>query len=452
MMRWQQLLRPFRLGYENEDVGHDPDRSEYERDFDRIIFSTEFRRLHGKTQVFPFPENDVTHTRMTHSLESVSVGRSLGNITSNKLKEKHDDFKDWNLGTTVSVACLAHDLGHPPFGHTGEDAIKEYFNGQQGQKFLADLEEAERRDFENFEANAMTFHLLVYSNPVLTDLEGGLGLTYPSLAAVVKYPRTNASGVRTDGESVSEKKPGIFQMDLEHFRRIAGVLGLKKKEEGPGQSWHRHPLAFLAEAADDICYKIMDLEDGFKQGLVSFESVREMLMPIIEAETGNSNAGKLDKIHDNREKVSYLRAKAIYSLVYQAAGVFCRREEEILSGDFDSELCDHIESSEVLAEIYEFSQEEIYSQGSVLEIEAAGFKVLPELLDMFLAAMRDESKAEDRRSSRKIREILPPEYRFDYGEKTYESIMAVVRYVSGMTDSFAVDTYRKLTGIDIPNY
>jgi len=447
-MKWKDLIKDYRLGCPKDKKEDCKGRNKFQRDFDRLIFSNEFRKLHGKTQVFPFPESDFIHTRMTHSLESVSVGRSLGNIVGEKLfDDKDSNIKANEIGSIVSAACLAHDIGNPPFGHSGEDAVKDFFNNN-GEKYLEKLTLAEKADFQKFESNAMTFHILTYSNSKKTKNDGGLGLTYPTLASLVKYPRLSHTK-DFNKKAKSESKPGILIGDLYNFREVADSLKIKKKSES---KWYRYPLTFLVEAADDICYKIMDLEDGFKHGLVDYKTVDELLKIIIKTEEGkqdiNAFENSLSNIIDETEKVGYLRAKAINSLVIQVANKFINKEQEILKGKFDENLCDVIESKETLEVIEKLTYREIFSYKSVVEIEAAGYKVLPDLLDIFLSA----AQTPDENRSNKILNLLPDEYRFDYEECNYQSILSIVKYITGMTDNFAVDMYRKLNGIELPNY
>lgn len=441
-MEWNQLLTSYRLGYSKID--HNPDRTEFQKDFDRIIFSSNFRRLNGKTQVFPFPETDIIHTRLTHSLEAASVGRSLGTIVGNKLNQKNNSLQGWQLGAVCSVACLAHDIGNPPFGHSGEDAIAEYFTGSRGQEIIDNLSDAEKEDFQNFEGNAMGFHMLTDSNEKKTKQTGGYGLTYPTLAAFTKYPRPSI--IKNNKKLASEKKPGLFQCDLENYRKVAEGLGIPYKEEG--DRWHRYPLAFLTEAADDICYTIMDLEDGFKHGLVSYEQTYDWLSSICQAESGKTSTNSLSIVKDKRETISYLRAKAINSLVNQIAETFLENEDKILNGELDIALTDLIESSYLLDKIIKLSFDKIYSHKPVIQIEAAGFKVLPGLLDTFLYALRDKDKA----SSEMVLKLIPYEFKFDFDKDPYKAIMSITSYVAGMTDTYAVDTYRNLRGIELPNY
>jgi dGTPase len=447
-MKWEDLIKDYRFGCPKDKKEECKGRNKFQRDFDRLVFSNEFRKLHGKTQVFPFPENDFIHTRMTHSLESVSVGRSLGNIVGERIFDnKKSKIIPEEIGSIVSAACLAHDIGNPPFGHSGEDAVRYFFNNE-GAKYLEDLSLEEKADFQKFESNAMTFHMLTYSNPKKTKNNGGLGLTYPTLAALVKYPRL-AHINDFNKNAKSESKPGILKGDLYKFREIADSLKIKKKSES---KWHRYPLAFLVEAADDICYRIMDLEDGFKHGLVKYDVVEELLYVVIKSKEGRQDIkafeSSLSKIIDINEKVGYLRAKAINSLVTQVADKFIDKEKDILTGKYDENLCNIIDSKETLENIEELTYDEIFSYKSVVEIEAAGYKVLPDLLDIFLSALETSSE----KRSKKILDILPDEYRFEYKKCPYQSILSIVKYVIGMTDNYAVDVYRKLNGIEIPNY
>lgn len=442
-MEWKKLLIPYRLGYSKKN--HNPNRNEFQKDFDRIIFSTNFRRLNGKTQVFPFPETDIIHTRLTHSLEAASVGRSLGTIVGNKLHKKHKNIQGWELGTICSAACLAHDIGNPPFGHSGENAIAEYFHSERGQELIKRLSKKEKEDFLTFEGNAMGFHILTHSNEKKTQQTGGYGLTYPSLAAFIKYPRPSLINNPTKKRS-SEKKPGLFQCDIKNYKKIAEGLEIPLKIEG--DRWHRYPLAFLTEAADDICYTIMDLEDGYKHGLVSYKQTFDWLMEICNAQSGKTTTNSINTIIDKRETIGYLRAKAINSLVHQIAKVFLENEGKILKGAFDSNISDLIESNYLLDEIITLSMNKIYSHKPVIQIEAAGFKVLPGLLDTFLYALKDKEKA----SSKMVLQLIPEEYKFNYNQEPYKAIMSITSYVAGMTDTFAVDIYRNLRGIELPNY
>lgn len=442
-MEWDNLLKPYRLGCPKVSCEHNPNRNEFQRDFDRIIFSTAFRRLNGKTQVFPFPETDVIHTRLTHSLEAASVGRSLGTIIGNELNNKNSNIQGWELGAVVCAACLAHDIGNPPLGHSGERAIAEFFNSEHGNIIIKDLTEREKADFLYFEGNAMGFHILTYSNPKKTSVTGGHGLTYPTLAAYTKYPRSVL--VDNQKEVASEKKPGLFQSDIDTYSEIAKGLGIPQKEKGT--RWYRHPLAFLTEAADDICYGIMDLEDGYKHGLISYSECLDLLTQICKVPSGKTEIGNLKDISDEREKIGYLRAKSINSMVYQVTETFLNNEYDILNGIFDKPLCKIIDACSIIENIANISISKIYSYRPVLQVEAAGFQVLPGLLETFLFAIKEPEKE----SSRKVLSLIPDEYKFDYEKQPYIAIMSITSYVAGMTDSYAVDTYRNLRGIQLPN-
>jgi dGTPase len=461
MMNWSNLLKCCRLGCPDDEKEHHPDRNEFQRDFDRVIFSAAFRRLHGKTQVFPFPKSDSIHTRLTHSLEASCVGRSLGTIVGNRLEqEQSHNVQGWELGEIVRVACLAHDIGNPPFGHSGEKAIAEFFRSERGRTILEKLPEGKQADFAHFDGNAMGFHILTHSNHNIKEVEGGYALTYPALAAFVKYPRpacvdsatkenTNepAHGEAKPGKPASEKKPGLFQCDLENFEMIAQKLGIPPKHKP--NMWYRHPLAFLTEAADDICYKIMDLEDGYKHNLVSYDETYELLMHICKMTPDVTNIDGLENIKENRNRIGFLRAKAINSLTYQVADAFIGRHEDILAGKYDEPLCDCIQAQPALKKIHEISKNEIYSHRPVRQVEAAGFQVLPGLLDAFLTALVDQK---NKASSKRVLSLIPQEYIFEDDKKSYEAIMSITKYIAGMTDAFAVDTYRTLRGIQLPNY
>lgn len=444
-MEWDNLLRPYRLGCPRELGQPDPNRNEFQRDYDRIIFSTAFRRLHGKTQVFPFPDSDVTHTRLTHSLECASVGRSLGIFVENELKKKYKDFKGSHLGDIVSAACLAHDIGNPPLGHSGEKAISEFFLSQCGQELISELSPEDKADFTDFQGNSMGFHVLTYSSPKLTEAEGGLGLTYPVLAAFVKYPRVSL--IKDEKKALaSEKKPGILKFDIVTYSEIAEELKIPLKKEK--DRWYRHPLAFLTEAADDICYHIMDLEDGCKYNLLDYNAVSKLMINICNADSGDTETNALKKIIDKKNKIGYLRAKAINSLIQQVAKAFVKNEEDILNQEMEKPLCDLIESASIMKQIRDISKLEIYTYKPVLQVEAAGFQVLPGLLNTFLTAVINSKKS----SSKKVLQLIPEEYKGDSDTTLYEKIVLITSYVAGMTDTFAIDTYRNLRGISLPNY
>lgn len=442
-MDWQSLLNPNRLGCpEPQPDGKIAARTEFQRDFDRIIFSSAFRRLQSKTQVFPFPETAMIHTRLTHSLEASSVGRSLGTAVGNELDNPKVDPRD--LGAIVSAACLAHDIGNPPFGHAGEKAIIEFFEGERGQSFLVNLTDVQKLDFLRFDGNAMGFRMLTHSKPKLTKSTGGLGLTYPTLAAFSKYP-CSATSIQDAESCASRKKAGLFSSSVDVCSKIAAALDLPKTAD---TAWARHPLAFLTEAADDISYTVVDLEDGYRHGLVNCGQVTTLLRRIAGVHMSDDDKSNLGNLMRPQDKIGYLRAKAINSLVCQVVGVFMANLEQLLEGTYNEPLVDQIESASDLEEVRSVSKDSIYSHRTILQIEAAGFQVIPGLLDMFLSALGSPETS----SSKKILELLPDEYVEDLGKNPYDAIMGITDYVAGMTDVFAVELYRNLRGIQLPNY
>lgn len=435
--QFTRLGSPFRSGDDLEA------RSEYERDYDRIVFSSAFRRMHGKTQVFPLPESDFTHTRLTHSIEVSCVGRSLGRMAGNRLK------LSWatpgSFASILAAASLAHDIGNPPFGHSGEASISHFFHSD-GQKYLDGLTQEETSDFLEFEGNALGFRLLARTKPTRSKLPGGLGLTYATLAAFSKYPRPSRPKSHSGG--VSTKKFGFFQSERSIFAEVATEVRLQERADGAG--WHRHPLAFLMEAADDICYRIIELEDGHHLGLVPFDAVRREFQDVIDAGPDPS-LRRISDIISRDEQLGYMRAKAISSLIYQTVDVFSANWESILGAEFDDALLDHISAAPAISRIRTTTAEYIYSHRPVIEVEAAGYEVIGGLLADFVNSAMEHPRS---RRSEKILSLISKDYLEQLGENEsqYPVLMAIVEYVANMTDSFAIDTYRVLRGIELPNY
>lgn len=449
-MEWANLTKPWRLGCPPPKSSNNREmvRSEFIRDWDRIVFSSAFRRLQGKTQVFPLPESDMTHTRLTHSLETSCVGRSLGRMAGKRLENKGTDPDV--LGSIVAAACLAHDLGNPPFGHSGEDAISHFFREGEGKVYIEMLEnQTQQSDLKDFEGNASGFRVMTDVKPTQTDNLGGFSLTMPTLAAYTKYPR-QSNVKKPDISRKSEKKFGIFFDGVNSYREIARVLEITEKPEGRG--WYRHPLAFLAEAADDICYLIMDFEDGYRLGLVSYNETKDLLIPICEHQQKKDYLDGLKRIRAEDQKIGYLRAKSINSLVNQVADLFEEKDKEIRDGVFDLSLLDSIPSKKELDHIESFSIKNIYSHRPVAQIESAGYDILGGLLGVFLEAtvLKPESK-----KSKKIRSLIPTQFldeeKKPFSDK-YQTIMNITEYIACMTDTFAIDTYRIFAGISLPNY
>ncbi|HEX2865607.1 MAG TPA: deoxyguanosinetriphosphate triphosphohydrolase [Ignavibacteriales bacterium] len=454
-MNWERLLSSRRLG----DLGRtslplsNDGRSEFQRDFDRIVFSSAFRRLQDKTQVFPLPESDFVHNRLTHSLEVSCIGRSLGNLVGERILERHlelqDKFTKFHFGEIVAAACLAHDIGNPPFGHSGEDAISEYFKHGGGKQFEEKLNDNKKwNDFTKFEGNAQGFRIITkLQNPTIF---GGLCLTAATLSALTKYPRE--SFIEHDNAELLRgqiyKKYGFFQSEKELFREVAEEVGLLKNcTDSDCYFWSRHPLSFLVEAADDITYRIMDLEDGFHLGLESFSRTEELLRGLIDENTLKSYDGR-----DSNDKIGYLRAKAMSSLVYQLTEVFSDEEENIMQGKLTQDLIEIIPSAKVLREIKNVSKEEIYSYKSVIERETAGYEVLGGLLDIFITAVNAASDGNASHKNTKVLQLLPKQFVNTGGvpeKDLYLRLLKITDYVSGMTDSYAISLFRRVKGISL---
>ena len=441
---WEKLLSSERLG-----AGKAPgtaERTAFQQDYDRIVFTSAFRRLKDKTQVFPLSKSDYVRTRLTHSLEASCVGRSLGAVVGREIIARHGlkDVESGDFGAIVAAACLAHDIGNPPFGHAGEDAIREWFRNS-GLLDRHEFTPAQRADFERYEGNAQGFRIVSRlqspANP------GGLQLTSAVLATFTKYPRPSA--VDSDLPGKSGKKFGFFQQDADNFALVAKATGMV--ERLPGQAWRRHPLAFLVEVADDTCYLIVDLEDAARLGFVPYKDAECLLADLAgSALTG----GRLERLHDPKERLEYLRAKAIGRLLESAAAVFLENEEAILNGTFDDELLEQSPVAIPLQGVLKLAKETIYTARPALEIETAGFEVLGALLGLFTNAV--EAKAGFARFTtreRMLMKLLPTQFLGHGGEPDpdpYVRLLQVADFVAGMTDSYAVDMYRKLKGFDLP--
>ncbi|NTV71765.1 MAG: deoxyguanosinetriphosphate triphosphohydrolase [Azonexaceae bacterium] len=441
---WEKLLSSERLG-----AGKAPgtaERTAFQQDYDRIVFTSAFRRMKDKTQVFPLSKSDYVRTRLTHSLEVSCVGRSLGAVVGREIIARHglQHVESGDFGAIVAAACLAHDIGNPPFGHAGEDAIREWFR-HSNLLDRHDLTPAQKADFERYEGNAQGFRIVSRlqspANP------GGLQLSSAVLATFTKYPRPSHLDTELDGKS--GKKFGFFQQDVEAFQHVARSTGLI--ERIPNTAWRRHPLAFLVEVADDTCYLIVDLEDAARLGFVPYKDAECLLADL----AGNTiNGARLHHLHDPKERLEYLRAKAIGCLLESAAAVFLENEDAILSGKFDDELLESSPIAHPLQAILKLAKETIYTARPALEIETAGFEVLGALLGLFTNAV--EARAGHARFTtreRMLLKLLPTQFLGHGGEPDsdpYVRLLQVADFVAGMTDSYAVDMYRKLKGFDLP--
>ncbi|SNS52236.1 dGTPase [Ekhidna lutea] len=442
-MNWLQLLSHKRPG-ETKTVAHDQTRSRFEQDYDRIIFSHPFRKLQDKTQVFPLPEDDFVHTRLTHSLEVSVVGRSLAKIAGNYLLEKYPELQEEgysvnDFGGIVGAACLAHDLGNPPFGHSGEDSISSFFlTNKKGQFFKEKVTSKEWQDLITFEGNAQGLRILNSKG------NGGLKLTYATLGAFTKYP-ISSSCEKEEGRK-SQKKFGYYQCNANLFKEMADEMELASNGES---KWCRHPLAFLVEAADDICYHIIDLEDGCRLGLVPFETVKELLAEII----GDSySEEKVQKIASQHERLGTLRAMAIGQLIQECSEAFIANEEAMLTGSFDTDLTSTIPSAKAMDKIIKLSIDKIYRSKLVLEKEAGGYEVIDNLIDAFATSVYAKYFDQPLPKHKSILRLLPEEYEVQLQgvNSVYDALQIVIDFISGLTDSHAVRLYKTIKGYRLP--
>lgn len=441
-MIWQQLISNKRFGLEEIHEQAKDDRSEFQRDYDRLIFSTPFRRLQNKTQVFPLPGRIFVHNRLTHSLEVSCVGRSLGNSIAMQLIAKHPELANTHvpeIGSIVSAACLAHDLGNPPFGHSGEKAISTYFSEGKGLALKPHLSSMEWDDLTHFEGNANAFRLLTHQ--FLGRRKGGFVMTYSTLASIVKYPYpASLAG--------SKSKFGFFTTEEKDYQKIAEELGIKRlSKEGETIRYARHPLVYLVEAADDICYQMMDIEDAYKLKLLTPREAKELYLPFLNEKQKQRAQEVFGFVSDNNEQVAYLRATVIGILVKECTRIFMENEETILNGCFEGSLIKQISAPlhEAYKKCTKVAVEKIYRSRDVLDIELAGFHVISTLLELMIDAVQSPEKAYSQLLINRVSS------QYDINSPTlYGKIQAVLDYISGMTDVFALDLYRKIKGNSLP--
>lgn len=450
-MHWPTLLSRKRLGTDQAPTSATA-RTDFQRDFDRIVFSSAFRRMQDKTQVFPLSNIDYVRTRLTHCLEAASIGRSLGTLVGEQVIQRHrlDTFEASDFGGICAAACLSHDIGNPPFGHSGEDAIRHWAaEAPYGCGRVASLSVREREDFLRFEGNAQGFRILArLQNP---DNPGGLQLTCATLAAFTKYPREAwLGGDHFDG--VSAKKQGFVSEDRELFREVAQTVGLLPRHDHHA-IWCRHPLAFLVEAADDISYRVIDIEDGFRLGYLTYEEVLDLFWPLMP--DGTRQRARLARINDPKNRVQFLRAKVINEAIRQAMECFLEHETEILNGRFDRSLLSQIPWQTEMQRLVEFARERIYCAPEVVGIQTAGYQVVGELLERFSEVVDDIAEHGEAAAPRsQIIVRLISEQFIGAGripsQEAYARLLRLSDYVAGMTDSFAVALYKKVTGISLP--
>jgi len=444
-MNWEQLLSLKRQGDTTKRLRNEQDetRLAFEVDFDRIIFSAPFRSLQDKTQVIPLSKTDFVHTRLTHSLEVSVVGRSLGRLVGKKILDKYPHLKEIHgyqsndFGAIVAAASLAHDIGNPPFGHSGEKAIGEYFSIGKGQIFKDALSEKEWQDLVDFEGNANGFSVITADR---IGVLGGLRLTYGVLGAYMKYPKESLPKKPT--KNIADKKFGFFQSDKLFFEEVAKELGLINNKTFPNIGFERHPLAYLVEAADDICYTIIDFEDGINLGLVSEDYALEYLIKLVK---DNIDAAKYHLLSTKEDRISYLRALAIGSLINDAVAVFIENEEVILKGNFPHALMDKSKYKAQMDDIIKLSVKNIYNSREVIEKEIVGYQIIQTLLDKFITAFNNKFNGTSSNYDHLVLKMLPEKFNVEK-QNLYDRILHICNYISLLTDGNALELYEMFNG------
>ncbi|MDT0647141.1 dNTP triphosphohydrolase [Zunongwangia sp. F260] len=447
-MNWEQLLSLKRYGDTHKRLRKEQNETRlgFEVDYDRIIFSSAFRSLQDKTQVIPLSKTDFVHTRLTHSLEVSVVGRSLGRLAGQKILEKHPHlstihgYQMNDFGAIVAAAALAHDIGNPPFGHSGEKAIGEYFSHGNGQRFKKQLTTTEYQDLMKFEGNANGFKILTENRP---GIKGGIRLSYATLGAFTKYPKESLPHKPT--ENIGDKKFGFFQSEKETFLEVAEELGLTQTRKGDNVGFSRHPLAFLVEAADDICYTIIDFEDGINLGLIDEEYALEYLIKLVK---NSINTSKYNSLTNTADRLSYLRALAINTLITEAVEIFLKNEETILAGEFHESLFDKSSYEAQIKDIIKISVERIYQSEEVIGKEIAGYKMLTHLLDTYTHAFLPEEPGSESNFDKLVKRSVP-KLKIPEGQSVYQSLLQICSYTASLTDGFTVASFEKYKGFRI---
>jgi len=444
-MNWEQLLSLKRQGDKGKRlrIEQDDTRLGFEVDYDRIIFSSAFRSLQDKTQVIPLSKTDFVHTRLTHSLEVSVVGRSLGRLVGKKIIEKYPHLKEVHgyqmndFGAIVAAASLAHDIGNPPFGHSGEKAIGEYFSIGKGLRYKDQLSPKEWQDLIDFEGNANGFSVLNSSRP---GVDGGIRLSYATLGAFMKYPKESLPKKPT--KNIADKKYGFFQTDKALFQEVASEMGMIANKTGNDIGFERHPLAYLVEAADDICYTIIDFEDGINLGLVSEDFALEYLIKLVKDSIDTS---KYKTLETKEDRISYLRALAIGSLINDAVKVFVENEEAIMKGEFPFALTDKSKYKAQMDDIIKISVNNIYQSREVVEKEIVGYQIIQTLLDKFITAFNNKCDGEMSNYDKLILKMLPEKHQLAK-ENLYERLLHICHFVSMLTDGNALELYDTING------
>lgn len=445
-MEWPQLINDTRFGLEDySDPKKGYARTDFRRDYDRLVFSSPFRRLQNKTQVFPLPGSIFVHNRLTHSLEVSSVGKSMADEIAVRLREKYAD-RPWvklfyHFGDIVAAACLAHDLGNPPFGHSGEKAISTFFSEGAGRTLQDCFTAQQWADLTNFEGNANTFRTLTHT--FRGRREGGFAMTYSMLASIVKYPyQSTLAG--------NKGKFGFFASEQADFCKVFDALGIIKHPSDDGAvRYARHPLVYIVEAADDICYEVMDLEDAHKLKILSTDEVITTLLRYFDDDSARRSriVEMMERVDDPNEKIGYLRSCVVGNLVERCAEAFVGHEEEILEGSFTGSLLDHIPSTQrdAYRQSARLSWNKIYCAPDVVDVELAGNRIVTFLMDKLIHAVLNP----ELNYSRLLLSRVPVQYDTSHPD-LYQRIMAVLDHLSAMTDVYALDLYRKLNGTSLP--
>ena len=437
-MNWTELLSHKRYAQAQKS----PDiRSSFQRDYDRIIFSSPFRRLQNKTQVFPLPGAQMVHNRLTHSLEVASVGRSIACRTVEKLAKKHPELKDRqsDIETIVSATCLAHDLGNPPFGHSGEDTISSFFRDGKGKELQSLVKPEQWSDLIAFEGNANAFRQLTHQ--FTGRRAGGFSLTSATLATLLKYPYPSY-------DKGNRKKYNVFYSEIEAFREVVEECGIPRIDDGH-LVYARHPLSYMMEAADDICYLVLDMEDAHKRGIISTESIEQCFLSFFDPEKDKQFFAHKDKaygeVSDTNERMAFLRATLINKLVNCVSDIFVKNYDRIMEGRFEKSLISHLPDFEknALEKCRDASVRHIYRHPSVVKIELTGFNVIGTLLENFTDAVLNPNTP----YNKKLLSLVPEQFKTE-SDEVYTRLQSAIDFISNMTDLYAVKLYKDLRGID----
>ena len=439
-MNWTDLLSNKRYArpHKSSDI-----RSSFQRDYDRIIFSSPFRRLENKTQVFPLPGAQMVHNRLTHSLEVASVGRSIACRTVEKLAKKHPELNERqsDIETVVASACLAHDLGNPPFGHSGEDTISSFFKDGKGKGLQSFVLPEQWSDLIAFEGNANAFRQLTHQ--FTGRRAGGFSLTSATLATLLKYPYPSY-------DKGNRKKYNVFYSEIEAFKEVVNECGIPRLED-EHLVYARHPLSYMMEAADDICYLILDMEDAHKRGIIGTDTIERCFMSFFNPEQAKDKEvfkHKVEVYHgvtDTNERMAFLRATLINKLVNCVSDIFVKNYEAIMEGRFEKSLIAHLPDFEknALDLCREASVKQIYRHPSVVKIELTGFNVIGTLLEDFTDAVLNP----DTPYNKKLLSLIPEQFKVQTDD-IYTRLQSVIDFISNMTDLYAVQIYKDLRGID----